>query len=114
MNARGTEDDYPVEAYGRIWQPEHIELIEADDVDRSRFPIGWFALVVLGFWLLVVPAANAYVDPGTGSFIFQVLIGAFLGAAVAVKVFWKRIWGFITRKPVGSTPAGAANHDRED
>jgi hypothetical protein len=111
VNARGTEDEYPAEAYGRIWQPEHIE---ADDVDRSRLPIGWFALVVLCFWLLVVPAANAYVDPGTGSFIFQVLIGAFLGAAVALKVFWKRIWGFITRKPVRSTSARTPNPDRED
>jgi hypothetical protein len=83
-------------------------------VDRSRLPIGWFALVVLGFWLLVVPAANAYVDPGTGSFIFQVLIGAFLGAAVALKVFWRRIWGFITRKPVSGTSARTANRDRED
>ncbi len=58
--------------------------------------------------------AIAYVDPGTGSYIFQVLIGALLGAAVAVKMFWKRIWGFLTRRtskedaadrPGGPSPA---------
>ena len=71
-------------------------------------------LVVLCFWLLVVPAANAYVDPGTGSYIFQVVIGVFLGAAVAVKVFWRRIWSFITRKPAGSTSGQTAGHDKEE
>ena len=80
----------------------------------SRFPRIWFVLVVLCFWLLLVPAANAYVDPGTGSYIFQVLIGVFLGAAVAVKVFWRRIWGFVTRKPVGSTSSRTAGPEKED
>lgn len=80
----------------------------------SRFPTTWFVLVVLCCWLLVVPVANAYLDPGTGSYIFQVLIGVFLGTAVAVKVFWRRIWGFITRKPVGSTSGRAADRDEQD
>lgn len=83
-------------------------------MDRTRFPTGWFAAVLLCFWLLVMPTANAYVDPGTGSFIFQVLIGAALGAAVAVKVFWRRIWGFITRKPAQSASGRTAGPDKED
>ncbi len=83
-------------------------------MNPSRFPRIWFVLVVLCFWLIVVPAANAYVDPGTGSYIFQVVIGVFLGAAVAVKVFWRRIWGFFTRKPAGSTTGQTAGHDKED
>jgi hypothetical protein len=80
----------------------------------KRSSISLFVLVVVCFWLLVVPAANAYVDPGTGSYIFQVLIGVFLGAAVAVKVFWRRIWGFVTRKPVRSASSRAAGPDKED
>jgi hypothetical protein len=47
---------------------------------------------------VTVPAANAYVDPGTGSYVFQVLVGAILGAAVAIKLFWRRIWAFLTRR----------------
>jgi cytochrome b len=77
----------------------------------SRFTL--FVLAVLSFWLIVVPVANAYVDPGTGSYIFQVVIGVFLGAAVAVKVFWRRIWGFITRKS-SRTTSGATAGDKED
>lgn len=35
----------------------------------------------------VVPA---YLDPGTGSLIIQMLIGTLVGGAVAARVFWKR------------------------
>ena len=36
----------------------------------------------------------AYIDPGTGSLIIQVLIGALAGALVATKIFWSRIKAF--------------------
>jgi hypothetical protein len=75
--------------------------------------MAWFVVAFMSFWLLTVPAAHAYVDPGTGSYIFQVLIGVFLGAAVAVKLFWRRICGFVIRKPVRST-TGPVLHDKED
>ena len=45
---------------------------------------------------LALPA-HAYVDPGTGSFIFQAVIGGVLAAVVAVKVFWKKITGAFSR-----------------
>jgi hypothetical protein len=38
----------------------------------------------------------AYIDPGSGSYFFQLLIGGLLGAAVAVKLWWRRIWAFLT------------------
>jgi hypothetical protein len=37
-----------------------------------------------------------YIDPGSGSYFFQLLIGGLLGVGVAVKVFWRRIWVFLT------------------
>ncbi len=40
----------------------------------------------------------AYIDPQSGSYIFQVVVGALLGAGVAIKVFWRRIVNFVTRK----------------
>jgi hypothetical protein len=40
----------------------------------------------------------AYIDPGSGSYFFQLLIGGLLGAAVAVKLWWRRIWAFLTRR----------------
>jgi hypothetical protein len=35
--------------------------------------------------------AYAYLDPGTGSYILQLIMAGLLGAAFAVKLFWKDI-----------------------
>ncbi|HYH09195.1 MAG TPA: hypothetical protein VEK11_19260 [Thermoanaerobaculia bacterium] len=32
-----------------------------------------------------------YIDPGSGSFILQMIIGAVAGAFVTMKLFWGRI-----------------------
>ena len=45
---------------------------------------------------LYLPAkAYAYLDPGTGSMIIQLTIGALLGAAMALKVYWGRLKTFL-------------------
>lgn len=41
--------------------------------------------------------AYCYLDPGTGSFIFQVLITALLSVIFAIKVFWNRIKLFVSK-----------------
>lgn len=52
--------------------------------------------VVLTCSFVGVPAAHAYIDPGAGSFVFQALVGGLLAAALALKVFWRRIVGSVT------------------
>ena len=37
------------------------------------------------------PNAFAYIDPGTGSVIVQMIIGGLVGVGIAIKVFWFRI-----------------------
>lgn len=47
--------------------------------------------------LLVVPvAAHAYIDPGTGSTVIQVVIAAIAAAGYFIKVFWRQIKAFFT------------------
>jgi hypothetical protein len=43
--------------------------------------------------LLIIAArdARAYLDPGTGSFIIQILVAGLLGIGFAVKIFWRQI-----------------------
>lgn len=43
------------------------------------------------FYLLFPRAAYAYIDPGTGSFLLQMLIAALVGTALSVKVFWNKV-----------------------
>lgn len=70
---------------------------------RTRTRAAWVALLAVGLWLLIMPPANAYLDPGTGSYLFQLLVGAFLAAVVAVKLFWRRIWGVLIRRSASSS-----------
>ncbi len=43
--------------------------------------------------------AHAYVDPGTGSYVIQLIIAAIAGLAFAVRIYWGRIKGFFSRSP---------------
>lgn len=56
---------------------------------RSR--VALVGALVLAFSSLVIPVANAYIDPGSGSFIVQMLIGAALGLSLSIKLFWRRL-----------------------
>ena len=50
-----------------------------------------------------------YLDPGSGSFLLQLLLGVLLGGGLAVRLFWKQIKAFFTGKkeaPKDETTAG--------
>jgi hypothetical protein len=55
-----------------------------------------------GFALLLVFAAearvDAYLDPGSGSMLVQLLLGGVAGAAVIVKLGWQRLRSMIGMK----------------
>ncbi len=51
-------------------------------------------LFVALFHLIFPQKAYAYLDPGTGSYIFQLLIAFLLGGIFAVKLFWNSIKTF--------------------
>ncbi len=40
----------------------------------------------------------AYVDPGTGSYLLQLLIATVLGGLFAIKVYLKKLMGFLSNK----------------
>jgi membrane associated rhomboid family serine protease len=58
-------------------------------------------LPLLVFILLVSPVtlqlAYGYLDPGTGSYIIQLLVGGLLGGLFAIGLFWKRVIAFVKR-----------------
>ncbi|MEI8132527.1 MAG: hypothetical protein WCG34_08840 [Leptolinea sp.] len=47
--------------------------------------------------ILAKPAL--YLDPGSGSFILQVLLASLLGAAFAIKVYWAKIKSIFIKTP---------------
>ncbi|OGO28812.1 MAG: hypothetical protein A2136_11420 [Chloroflexi bacterium RBG_16_54_11] len=40
---------------------------------------------------------QAYLDPGSGSFLVQLLIAAVVGAGFLIKAYWKKIKSLFTR-----------------
>jgi hypothetical protein len=38
-----------------------------------------------------------YIDPGSGSMLFQMLIAGLLGALYGIKLFWSRIRAFFSK-----------------
>ena len=59
------------------------------------------ALLVILFTVACVlqaSVAHAYLDPGTGSYLFQLLIGGALGGMVALKLYWKDIVNFFRKR----------------
>lgn len=45
-----------------------------------------------------VEDAHAYLDPGTGSYVFQMVIAVLLSAAFTIKHFWYRLKGLVVRR----------------
>lgn len=56
--------------------------------------------LLMAAFIMVVPvsSAHAYVDPGTGSLLLQVLLGGAAGLLVAAKLFWHRITALFGRR----------------
>ncbi len=49
----------------------------------------------------------AYLDPGTGSYFFQLLIASALGALFFIKQWGRKVTGFFRRRFRGKPPPGA-------
>jgi len=49
--------------------------------------------------LLIFSADNAYayIDPATGSYVFQMLLAGLLGALFALKIYWRNVKAFFIR-----------------
>jgi len=62
-------------------------------------------LAVMTAVTIAFPLSNAwaYLDPGTGSIILQMLLGGFAGIAIVGKLYWSRMKVIVARA-LGRTP----------
>ena len=54
-------------------------------------------ILIISSLYLFPDAAYAYLDPGTGSFILQIVLAAAIGAYYSLKLYWTRVRDFLTR-----------------
>ncbi len=66
------------------------------------------------YFFLFCSKAHAYVDPGTGSFILQIVIAGLVSAAFMLKLFWKRIQFFISNNIPRKSSRGKDDSSGED
>jgi hypothetical protein len=59
----------------------------------------------LAFFWMAEARVDAYLDPGSGSMLVQLLLGGVAGAAVVLKLSWQRFRGLFrpTKPPSGSS-----------
>lgn len=53
-------------------------------------------MLAVGLSLVSTPA-YAYLDPGSGSMILQIIVGAVVAAGAGAKIFWQNIVDFFSR-----------------
>jgi hypothetical protein len=54
--------------------------------------------ILASFVFLLFPRfVNAYIDPGTGSYVFQVILAAIVGSLFALKIYWRKIILFLKK-----------------
>ena len=65
------------------------------------------AISLVTLWLVFVCArpAYAYIDPGSGGMMIQLLLGGVAGVAVLVRLYWQRFLTLLRiRKPGADAP----------
>lgn len=68
-------------------------MIEGNEMKHAKFST---ALMMPGLlYLPVHQVIQAYIDPGTGSIILQVVIGVLFASVVAIKLFWRQFTAFL-------------------
>ena len=59
--------------------------------------IAFVTLIFILILFVLLNPAYAYIDMGTGSYIFQIILASILTAGVGIKIFWNKIRMFFTR-----------------
>ena len=57
---------------------------------------GMILLAIVGT-LLFPEYVYSYIDPGTGSYVFQIIIAAFVAVSFMAKIYWRKITKFFGR-----------------
>jgi len=71
-----------------------------------RLTMAGLALAVL------VNVAHAYLDPGTGSYLWIMLLGGLAGGLFAIRQTLKRLWHFIIRRSPGQAKNAPGRQDK--
>lgn len=78
----------------------------------QRFSTRALCLVVFLIGFDLSRPAFAYLDPGSGSMILQLLLGGIAGGIMMVKLYWERVTNIFRRKPSDPGSPPSSGNDR--
>jgi len=67
-------------------------------LNMTHFKILLSILAIIILHEIAFSNAYAYLDPGTGTIVIQIIIGALAGVGITIKVFWVKIKEKISTK----------------
>lgn len=78
----------------------------------ARYIIVLLALSLDMIW--PIQEAHAYLDPATGSLLFQSLVAVVAAAGAAISLFWGRLRGLFGKDQKANALADQEDDERED
>lgn len=79
---------------------------------RPRLCIAAFLMLV--FVAVTVTPVHAYLDPGTGSFVLQMILGGVAGVALLVRIYWQKFLDLFRAKTNDAGNSGERAHGETD
>lgn len=81
---------------------------------QSRPSLCAVILAFLTFWTLATQPTYAYLDPGTGSYLFQIALASLFGALFGLKLYWVKVKTFMSRLLGKSAPTPDKSQEKTD
>ncbi len=53
--------------------------------------------IVCLYFFVFSEEAHAYIDPGTGTYIIQLIVAFIIGGVFLIKTYWRKIQTFLTK-----------------
>lgn len=72
-----------------------------------------FSSILLSINMAPAREVLHYLDPGSGSFLIQLLFGALVGSLVVLKSYWSKIREFFNKNSNDDTPPTQESHEQD-
>ena len=80
------------------WGKNKNRLCRQRKAKRDNFKTCFFVILFVALATLIFPErSEAYLDPGTGSFVFQMIIASIIGGLYTIKTYWRNIIKFFKK-----------------
>jgi len=61
------------------------------------------AITIFAVFLFIPTITFAYLDPGSGSYLIQIIVASVAGAGYLLKVNWEKVKGILFKRKTGKT-----------